>query len=407
MAETLAQKHTRYAKEDQEVFQRIRDFGVGIIKGVTTDLPGFLADIGDKLAGDTAVLGGKDRSAQLFKAATGVETAAGSPAQKLGEVTNPAAFLKAIMVPAFMVKGLPAVREATRALAKDPKKAEEIFRETGIFASPSEDGVMRAIIDDSQAAIRTDSAAVRTWASDTNRGPQFLRGMNLWEKAYLPDVLDHPKLYDAIPSLKDTKVGPAGMFDFQQAFYNRNKDYIGIGSFPSPTDFMTTLLHETQHAVQSKTGLTGGGNPNMFVSDAKRLDDAIMRAKEMKDLAFIALKKEASALGENIYKMSDSFKASSVARRLETTEGALDTLQVAQSRKIPQYSRLAGEAEARAVEAMYKQGGNKYPLSYYDVPLTSIIEDASFVKKVDDDPVTQAIINSVLRNPAALPPAKK
>ena len=407
MAETTTeQRAAQGAKDVEATLDRIRNFGIGVLKGVTTDVPGFLMDVADKLAGDTAVLGERDRSAQLFKKLTGIETT-GTPQQKLGEVTNPAALLKAIMVPAFMVKGLPAVREATRALAKDPRKAEEIFRETGIFASPSEDGVMRAIIDDSQAAIRTDSAAVRTYASNTDRGPVMMRSMSLRKKPYLPDVLDHPKLYDAIPALKDTRVGPAGMFDFQQAFYDRSKDYIGLGTWSTPTDFMTTLLHETQHAVQSKTGLTGGGNPNTFVSDAKRLDDAIMRAKEMKDLAFIALKKEASALGENIYKASASFKDSSVSRRLDTTEAALEQLNWVKSQKVPQYSRLAGEAEARAVEKMYKEGAGKYPLSYYDVPLTSIIEDASFVKKVDDDPVTQAIINSVLRNPAALPPAKK
>ena len=68
MAETTTeQRAAQGAKDVEATLDRIRNFGIGVLKGVTTDVPGFLMDVADKLAGDTAVLGERDRSAQLFK----------------------------------------------------------------------------------------------------------------------------------------------------------------------------------------------------------------------------------------------------------------------------------------------------------------------------------------------------
>lgn len=402
--ETLAQRAARYAKEDEAMFKRIKDFGIGVVKGITTDLPGFIADVADKLAGDTAVLGEKDRSTQLFSKLTGVEPS-GSPTQKLGEVTNPSAILKSIMVPALAVKGLPAVRETARALAKDPRKAEELFRETGIFASPSEDGILRAVIDDAPARLNPASSGYITWANSSERDLNFMQSGR--GPVPLPDMLDHPALYKAIPGLNDTRVGSAGLGSYKEAFYNPTNDYIGIGAFTRPDDFMEALLHEVQHAVQNKAGMSQGGNPNQFLLDPKGLKLAIKRLEEMKSDAFKALKIDASRQGEKIYNISPAFAQSSSSRRLDTVRTALDRLREVESLKTPSYKRIAGEAEARATERMFREGAGKYPLAYYDIPLTSIIESAGDIRKLDDDPVVRAIIESVNRNPKPISPAKK
>lgn len=406
MAETTEQRYTRYQKESEETLARMRDFGVGVLKGVTTDLPGFLMDVADKLSGDTAVLGERDNSAKLFKKLTGIETT-GTPQQKLGEVTNPGAILKAMMVPAFMVKGLPAVREATRALAKDPRRAEEIFRETGIFASPSEDGVLRAVIDDSAAQLNINSPAINISQFNSMYGPGMQVSGDLFKHKPLPEVLDHPELYAAIPSLRDTKVGAAGFAGYQSAFYNADRDYIGVGTFQSPNQFTEALLHEIQHAVQTKTGLSQGGNPDQFVIDKTRLKDATRRLQEMMEDSRKAVKIEAARTGKKIYMASPEFANSSAMRRMGTVEESLERLREVDSMMIPSYKRIAGEAEARATERMFREGAGKYPLSYYDVPMATLIESAGDIRKLDDDPVIQAIINSVLKNPKPISPAKK
>ena len=73
MATSPKKSEEQNRKEIGEIGTRLKDLAVGVLKAISTDIPGFVGDVADKLAGDTKVLGEKDRSSQMFEAVTGIK----------------------------------------------------------------------------------------------------------------------------------------------------------------------------------------------------------------------------------------------------------------------------------------------------------------------------------------------
>jgi len=170
-------------------------------------------------------------------------------------------------------------REAARVLAEQEVDPKLIFRKTGLWQA--EDGRWRHEIDDSKAVINM---------------PKDLTDKTLGE------VLDHPKLYEHYPQLKDVK-----MFDLTSAGvlggFAKGDDpltdigMIGINKRRLKTN--ETLLHEVQHVVQFIEGHAGGGSPSLVLD----LDyDQRMRSRYLKDLLKTASKEEAPALRKELKK---------------------------------------------------------------------------------------------------------
>ena len=85
----------------------------GAAKAVTTDLPGLIMDVADKVAGTTKSFGEKDRSEQMFSAVTGTQKS-NETAELVGSFINPITAVQAMIVPAFIAKDLASVRRAAK-----------------------------------------------------------------------------------------------------------------------------------------------------------------------------------------------------------------------------------------------------------------------------------------------------
>lgn len=84
-----------------------------------------------------------------------------------------------------------------------------------------------------------------------------------WDTTRLGDIWDHPKLFEAYPWLKDTKVRPEENPAWS-GHYDPATGDIHIGQHP-PEQFEDILHHEAVHAIQHREGFTNGGNPDEFL----------------------------------------------------------------------------------------------------------------------------------------------
>lgn len=150
----------------------------------------------------------------------------------------------------------------------------------------------------------------------------------------LGEIIDHPELFKQYPELRGVKVRTNNDYDSGNAHYDHRDNSITV----APDAKISTILHEAQHAIQEKEGFAKGGNLSTG-SNAKH--DALIQQIEMLDNETLQLVKAGK---EN----TPEFKRK---------KAQLDTL-FAQEKEVAkgktafeQYQSLAGEAEARAVEA--------------------------------------------------------
>lgn len=147
------------------------------------------------------------------------------------------------------------------------------------------------------------------------------------ESGKLSDYIDHPKLFEAYPELKDVN------------FKVADKDYDWIGGFNSDTKTLTinpqripsgdegildVIAHEVQHWVQVKEGFPRGGNPEM------------------------ALKEALWALGSKMQQTPEG------PAKTEMTKLMVDIANNAKAFANYMYQRIPGEVEANATMARRK-----------------------------------------------------
>jgi hypothetical protein len=373
MAKLTVEEVTEITETAQrERLASVRDFLVGTIKAVTTDLPGFLMDVADKIAGDTSVLGEKDRSSQAFEKLTGIKST-GSVEEMVGGMVNPA-----MIVPAFLTKTVGAMKAAQ--LANKALPDQQVFKMFGMFKSPSDD-ILRTVISDKGASLKMG----------VPKGPKLLRGETMVlspspgaHSLTVGDILDHPDLFSVMPELRDVRV--KGMFGAKGGgSFNPETGMIRLGDADSEQEMLSTLLHEVQHSIQNNFGMTGGGNLGMFIDDP--------------DFLKAAQKRLANVVNQQAERTQKSVGGSS-----EVTMMAMDArreLRKAEEKAFSMYKAIAGEEEARAVQKLLANPSlaSKVPTSYYDTPLTDIIVDPLTAPKVTDDPKVRAILDYMASNP--------
>lgn len=120
------------------------------------------------------------------------------------------------------------------------------------------DGKWRFEIDDSAAALKLpDGVPKGLILADAINFVQTGGG-----QLSLGDVLDHPCLYAAYPALADVRLGlHAGDGD---AAYDGGRNEITIGALSNRGDELSVLLHEVQHAIQFIEGFAIGGRVSNF-----------------------------------------------------------------------------------------------------------------------------------------------
>lgn len=194
----------------------------------------------------------------------------------------------------------------------------------------------------------------------------------LWTKS-LDEVIDHPRLFAAYPSLRDIDVLSADGMGRKRGQYSAGRNEILINSRMDAMDQLSTLLHEVQHGIQHAEGFATGGRPESY-----RLPP--MRERWLKDRVQ-AMERESAEYARDVMESYRAGELTADQAQQQIQQRADETGLNDMRRKLRegdergafrQYQRLAGEIEARNVQA--RQGMSETerreasPLDTADVP---------------------------------------
>jgi hypothetical protein len=186
-------------------------------------------------------------------------------------------------------------------------------------------------------------------------------------------ALLHPELSAAYPDTKN--IGVSLRPGRQGGFYNSSMDNIGAPvSVENKAADRSVMLHELQHAIQEREGFAEGGSPDTMVLALEKIaEQKRQQAQEMFRMSSAndpldptkIVKPGARKRGLQLEKE---------ARELDSK--ALMAYQSEQA-KFDLYQRLAGEAEARAVQKRMNMTDTQrrviFPYESYDVPINQLI----------------------------------
>ncbi len=213
-------------------------------------------------------------------------------------------------------------------MAKEGADRDEIWNATLWYKG--NDGKWRTEIDDSTVPVK------KVLTEDT-----------LWGYPNALDVFPHKELARSYPDMGALKLGPE--YGDSLGSYNARQGVVTMKPVTDAENFQnaskqrkTVALHELQHAVQQREGFARGGSPDQFL-----LDDSFKPMQRSAELA--------QAKGLEWDKLSKD------QRRAITNELINE-----------QYRRLAGETEARNVQARMDMTMDQRrqfpPWSTWDVP---------------------------------------
>lgn len=211
------------------------------------------------------------------------------------------------------------------------------YNEEGAFSNIYDDGIRRWI-DDSKVKV-----------ADVREGRVYK----------LSGVIDHPELFEKYPDLKDLKVYFRDIGAARGRMVNAIRGaYIDINprKVKTPEEIKSVLLHEIQHSIQTKEGWATGGSVGGQVSPEYKvglINDG--KFNHFDDVGNPSI----------LYKAIAEIKRMPKEEQLRAVE-RLDLSQAGRLRYMDDpasfydYKRLAGEQEARAVQAALKHP-NKEP----------------------------------------------
>ena len=164
-----------------------------------------------------------------------------------------------------------AKREEAKSMEADGKNREKIWKKTGWTAG--KDGKWRWEVPDNMDGIRLEALK-----SEDNGlfGPA-------WETAYLGDIYDNPKLYEAYPWLKYLEVsagdiGPETHRGYTKMGRRADLDTITLNAniMHDEAQAKETLIHEIQHVIQHYEGFASGGSPESVIELIRRERDGVL-----------------------------------------------------------------------------------------------------------------------------------
>jgi hypothetical protein len=155
-----------------------------------------------------------------------------------------------------------AAKKAQTMAAKgaDPRK---IWSETGTWKGP--DNVWRQEIPDNLAGYDPE-ALLDLKAKDSFN---YLK-----DTQPLGGVIEHPQAYKAYPDMQDMPVHfmPQSKMGNAYGGYSQKLDRLTLSDSPSGVDKTKAAIHEMQHAIQKREGMSGGGNlKGLSLEDYARL----------------------------------------------------------------------------------------------------------------------------------------
>lgn len=205
------------------------------------------------------------------------------------------------------------------------------------------DGKPRFEVDDSGAKLKTTDK----WAQAYNGEP-----------VGLGSLLDHKKLFDQYPELKDNTIVKFGDLNGARGTM-KNENGVNFITLDKKlfmnnfdTEGKSTLIHEIQHAIQKKEGFARGGSDTEFgIPMQKKYDQLNAQLTDYN-------KRLSDAVGKPEYNdiMNEKLDLVKEIQKLEGKQTG-----TIQEKAIGEYSKLAGEAEARAVASrMNMTEGERY-----------------------------------------------
>jgi hypothetical protein len=300
-------------------------------------------------------------------------------------VPSPGGAAKALIGAAVTIK---TVDEGRKFMSLEQAGASpgRLFQETGIYRGPG-DAIPRTVISDEGVTLIKDSPKLR----HTNNLKYLLTSPSLTDTyavqvgkdVKLKDILHHPILYKYYPEAQEIDILP-DIFNPGKAAYFNNTIQIGssIGQtkytnprgIPLKADRQMTsvLLHEVQHWIQQYEGFVGGANVNAFITNPNTIEK---HSKKLMDALRSTVKEfnkkypDKSGWGN----ITPESRADPLFGRMKRLEQMVGQLELKKKIAFDQYLGTAGEAEARAVQAMYeRQTGPVFPLLHYDVPIDQL-----------------------------------
>lgn len=295
--------------------------------------------------------------------------------------------------------------KATSMAIDDNSSNSDILNKTGWFIGS--DGHPRYEIPDQEQTLKLpfskhpDMALPQTQAMQDKTSAPIPEGWNvgpspgyqqvpMGSNYTLGDIMDHPELFAAYPQLKGIPVKSTGFnFNIRGGYGRDPQPTIYLGS-ANPTELNSTLHHEVQHAIQHIEGFTNGGNPSEFKPEG--FDDAATSHKQDAE----GWRKQQTEAGVNPYSVQSAAKflaagnvpdyiqksyAPEIAYLQDLRPGEQAALQQhwADTENInqigrgihDQYSKLAGEVEARNVQTRlgHDPANNNPPWETEDIPI--------------------------------------
>lgn len=174
----------------------------------------------------------------------------------------------------------------------------------------------------------------------------------IYARSYkLSEVIGYEELFAAYPQTRDIKVvvspfmagNTQGAFNAADATITLNSDWLRTRA--STEDFKKTLLHEIQHAIQYAEGFASGGNLSKYLPEG--YNDLAIEAKR--------LLIQIGSLQNQLEMQTDVDRAAEQEKKLMRLQvehnEAVKKLLKFQNEAVNKYLRVAGEIEARDVEA--------------------------------------------------------
>lgn len=265
--------------------------------------------------------------------------------------------------------------EAFEKLEKGGVSNKDAYFQTGTFRSP--DGQLRQEISDVNSI---PGQRFLSWgeSKDLQQGDTAVVRR---QKALL-----HPELSAAYPDTKAIGVTLVPKEVSSRGSYNPDFDTIRVDAGKNFAADRSLMLHELQHAIQKREGFESGGSPRSAADFAAELiqknQNRIRQIEQNSDFAAI------KALDDDLgWKYVEGKVPFDVYEKQLISHPGYELLQeYGKLREFMRtkpvdgdeaYRRLAGEAEARAVQARMNYPTEElrkmFPLESYDVPIDQLI----------------------------------
>lgn len=255
------------------------------------------------------------------------------------------------------------------ALEQAGDTAEDIYRQTGWFKGT--DGKWRWEIDDSQLRVSLNE----------NLTPEQRMQMLTSPGTTLPtgSIVEHDELFAAYPGLRNIPVElqggrSGGSYDMEKIRAGWGFGDEGQITLNDPD--RSILLHELQHAIQQREGFAGGGNPQAMANEYKNAQERFSIVRQKPEYSHGL--QQINALRNTKGAMTDAELAARETDIIQRHPAMLEARQLLdlmrEIRGEPNdvYRRLAGETEARTVQARrglnLEQRQERPPWLDYDVP---------------------------------------